>query len=261
MPAAVTIEPIPAFADNYIWLLTDGARAAVVDPGDAAAVSAVLAARGLRLTAILVTHHHADHTGGVAALAAASGAPVWVPAGEDIAVAGRTAQRLREGDAIEVLDTKLQVLDVPGHTAGHIAYHAPALQAVFCGDTLFAAGCGRLFEGTPAQMLDSLRKLERLPGATRVFCAHEYTLSNLRFALAVEPDNVRLRERQAACSALRARGAPTVPSTIDEERATNPFLRVDAAAVRAAADARQPGAAKDAVTTFAAIRAWKNAFA
>jgi hydroxyacylglutathione hydrolase len=261
MPARVTIEPIPAFTDNYIWLLTDGTHAAVVDPGDAAPVRAALAARGLTLAAILVTHHHGDHTGGVAALAAASGARVFVPAGEDIAAAGCNAQRLREGDSIEVLGTALQVLDVPGHTAGHIAYHAPALPAVFCGDTLFAAGCGRLFEGTPAQMLDSLRKLARLPGATRVYCAHEYTLSNLRFALAVEPDNARLHARQAECSALRARGTPTVPSTIDEERATNPFLRVDAAAVRAAADTRQPGASSDAVTTFAAIRAWKNAFA
>ena len=254
------IAPIPAFADNYIWLLRRDDRAAVVDPGDAAPVHAALAARGLRLTAILVTHHHADHTGGVAALAAATGAQVFAPAGEDIAGAGRTARRLRGGDSIEILGIALQVLDVPGHTAGHIAYYAPAAQALFCGDTLFGGGCGRLFEGTPAQMLDSLRKLARLPGATRVFCAHEYTLSNLRFARAVEPDNARLRGRQDACSAQRARGEPTVPSTLEEELATNPFLRVDAPAVRAAAALRAPGADADAVSTFAAIRAWKNAF-
>jgi hydroxyacylglutathione hydrolase len=186
---------------------------------------------------------------------------VFVPAGEDIACGPAAPQRLREGDVIEVLGTALSVLDVPGHTAGHIAYHAPQLAALFCGDTLFAGGCGRLFEGTPAQMLASLSKLARLPGATRVFCAHEYTLSNLRFALAVEPANVRLQQRDAACQALRARDAPTVPSTLDEERATNPFLRVHEPAVRAAADARTPGAAHSDVATFAALRAWKNAFA
>lgn len=260
MAADLDIAPIPAFADNYIWLLRRGDRAAVVDPGDAAPVRAALAERGLELTAILVTHHHADHTGGVAALGAATGAQVFAPAAEDIAGAGRTARRLRGGDAIEVLGIAMQVIDVPGHTAGHIAYYAPAAQALFCGDTLFAGGCGRVFEGTPAQMLDSLRKLTRLPGATRVFCAHEYTLSNLRFARAVEPDNARLRARQDACSAQRARGEPTVPSTMEEELATNPFLRVDAPAVRAAAALREPGADADAAATFAAIRAWKNTF-
>jgi hydroxyacylglutathione hydrolase len=260
MPAELSIEPIPAFADNYFWLLSDGVHAAVVDPGAAAPVQAALAARRLTLAAILVTHHHADHTGGVAALAAASGARAYVPATEDIAGAGPDAQRLREGDAIAVLGTRFEVLDVPGHTAGHIAYHAPAIAALFCGDTLFAGGCGRLFEGTPAQMLDSLRKLARLPGATRVYCAHEYTLANLRFALAVEPANARLRARLADCSALRARDLPTLPSTLDEELATNPFLRVDAPDVRAAAASRQRGAASDPVATFAAIRAWKNTF-
>ncbi|MCU0938627.1 MAG: hydroxyacylglutathione hydrolase [Burkholderiaceae bacterium] len=257
----VAIEPIPAFRDNYIWLLTRGDRAAVVDPGIADPVRALLAARGLTLEAILVTHHHADHTGGVAALAAETSAAIMGPAGEDISTGGGRLQRLREGDAVCVLGCTLSVLDVPGHTAGHIAFHAPELQAVFCGDTLFAAGCGRLFEGTPAQMLDSLTRLARLPDSTRVYCAHEYTMANLRFAREVEPDNARLAQRQQACAQQREQGWPTVPSTLDEERATNPFLRVDEPAVRAAADRRQPGAGRSAVDTFAALRAWKNAFA
>jgi len=259
--AIIAIEPIAAFRDNYIWLLTRGERAAVVDPGDAAPVQEVLAARRLRLETILVTHHHADHVGGLITLAAAHSPEVYVPAREDIATGNARAQRLREGDRVNVLDECLHVLDVPGHTAGHIAYHAPALQALFCGDTLFAGGCGRLFEGTPAQMADSLGKLARLPGPTRVFCAHEYTLANLRFARAVEPDNDTLRQRERDCQALRARNLPTVPSTIEAERATNPFLRSAAAAVRAAAESREPGAGASEVATFAAIRAWKNVFA
>ncbi|MFN7887233.1 MAG: hydroxyacylglutathione hydrolase, partial [Betaproteobacteria bacterium] len=183
-----TIEPIPAFADNYIWLLTQGKRAAVVDPGDPAPVLDALRARHLQLAAILVTHHHGDHVGGVSALAA-PGVPVYGPAGEDIPC--RT-HALVEGDAIDVLGTRFTVLDVPGHTRGHIAYYAAELDALFCGDTLFAAGCGRLFEGTPAQMLASLTKLAALPPATRVYCAHEYTLANLHFARAVEPDYAAL---------------------------------------------------------------------
>ena len=234
--AEITIDPVPAFRDNYLWLLSYAGRAAIVDPGDAAPVFAALAARSLTLEAILVTHHHADHTGG---------AP---------------ARALCEGDAIEVLGQRLQVLDVPGHTAGHIAYYAPALRALFCGDTLFAGGCGRLFEGTPAQMLASLRKLATLPGDTRIYCAHEYTLSNLRFALAVEPDNLHLQQRSERCSQLRARQVPTVPSTLAEERETNPFLRVTEAPVRRAAEQRTPGAAASDESVFAVLRAWKNVF-
>jgi hydroxyacylglutathione hydrolase len=258
---AVRITPIPAFRDNYLWLLDDGRRAAIVDPGDAGAVRRALAERRLELSAIVVTHHHADHVGGVAALAQSTGAAVYGPAGEDFDAGNATVERLREGDAIEVLGVPLQVLDVPGHTAGHIAYHAAGLQALFCGDTLFACGCGRLFEGTPAQMVGSLRKLAQLPAATRVYCAHEYTLSNLRFALAVEADNPALHARQQACLQLRERGQPTVPSTLGEELSTNPFLRLDAPAVLAAAARRQPGAEASAVQTFAAIRAWKDVFA
>lgn len=254
---ALHIEPVPAFTDNYLWLLVRGREAAIVDPGDAAPVEARLQRDGLKLVAIVVTHHHPDHVGGVTALARRYGAHVYGPAGEDIPLRDTA---LVEGDAVEVVGVRFEVLDVPGHTRGHIAYYSPDQKILLCGDTLFAGGCGRLFEGTPAQMHASLAKLARLPGDTRVYCAHEYTLANLRFARAVEPDNAALAERWRACEEARARGEPTVPSTIAEERATNPFLRTDVPAVRAAAEAQQPGAGASSVSTFAAIRAWKNRF-
>jgi hydroxyacylglutathione hydrolase len=253
----VTIEPIPAFDDNYLWLLVRGSQAAVVDPGDGAPVLQRLQQRNLSLQAILVTHHHGDHVGGVASLSRATGARVHGPGAEaiparDVALAG--------GSRIDVLGVAFDVLDVPGHTLGHIAYHAPALRALFCGDTLFAAGCGRLFEGTAAQMTASLARLASLPADTRVYCAHEYTLSNLRFALAVEPDNEALRRRQQACAALRRRGEPTLPSTIAEELATNPFLRCSEPDVRRAAEARAGGPLPTAESVFTVIRQWKNVF-
>lgn len=254
------IEPIPAFRDNYLWLLSRTGRAAIVDPGDAQPVRRALAQRGLFLAAILVTHHHADHSGGVAELAEETGAAVYVPAGEQIDCGAATPTRLRHGDRIEVLGETLNVLDVPGHTAGHIAYFAPAQRALFCGDTLFAGGCGRLFEGTAAQMVTSLGKLAALPADTRVYCAHEYTLSNLAFALAADPDNAALRARAAACEAMRAQDQPTVPSTIAEELATNPFLRIDHPSLRAAAERIRPGAGSRPETVFAALREWKNGF-
>jgi hydroxyacylglutathione hydrolase len=252
------VEPVAAFDDNYIWLVSRGTEAAVVDPGDAAPVRQQLQRRGLRLAGILVTHHHGDHVGGVEELARATGARVFGPAAEqiparDVAVAG--------GDRVEVLGVGFDVIDVPGHTRGHVAYHAPAQRWLFCGDTLFAGGCGRLFEGTAGQMSDSLDRLAALEGDTRVYCAHEYTVANLRFALAVEPDNEALRQRQQACLALRARGEPTVPSTIAEERATNPFLRCDVAAVRRVAEARAGTALASTAQVFALLRQWKNAFA
>lgn len=251
------IEPVPAFKDNYFWLLVRGKRAAIVDPGDAAPVEVRLEREGLDLDTIVVTHHHADHIGGVARLKARYGARVLGPVGETIP--GRDVA-LKEGDRVEVLGVKMEVIDVPGHTSGHIAYFAPAEGLLFCGDTLFAAGCGRLFEGTPRQMHGSLAKLARLPGATRVYCAHEYTLANIRFARAVEPANAALAQREASCRDLRAQNIPTVPSTIAEELATNPFLRSDEASVRHAAETQERGAGADPVATFAAIREWKNRF-
>jgi len=254
-----TIIPIPAFTDNYIWLIHDGRHAAAVDPGDAAPVLAHLDAHGLALTAILATHHHNDHVGGVRALLERFDVPVFGPANETIP--GRT-RALREGDAFEVpaLGMRLSVLDIPGHTAGHVALFDAAAPLVFCGDTLFAAGCGRLFEGTPAQMWRSLSKLAALPDATRVYCGHEYTLANLRFAQAVEPTSADLAARVARDGAVRARGAPTVPSTMADERATNPFLRADVPVVRAAAEAHAGRPLPDPVESFAVLRQWKNEF-
>jgi hydroxyacylglutathione hydrolase len=260
MPAII---PIPAFTDNYIWLVREGRNAAVVDPGDAAPVQAYLDREALALTAIINTHHHGDHVGGNAALLARYPVPVFGPARESIP--GRT-RALREGDAITVpgIGLELAVLDVPGHTSGHIAYigrdGGDGLPVAFVGDTLFACGCGRLFEGTPAQMADSLAKLAALPGPTRAYCAHEYTLANLRFALAVEPGNVALQQRQRRDQATRERGEPTVPSSISDERATNPFLRAAEPAVFAAAEARARRRLVDAVEAFAVLREWKNTF-
>jgi hydroxyacylglutathione hydrolase len=258
---------VPAFNDNYLWLIHDGRHAAIVDPGDAGPVLAALEHHGLALTAILLTHHHADHIGGVPALLqhvlerSGDAVPVFGPAGDGIAAVTRP---LAEGDVVDVpgLDLTLTVLDVPGHTRGHIAYvRDGAGPMLFCGDTLFAGGCGRLFEGTPEQMAASLDKLAALPPATQVFCAHEYTLSNLRFAAAVDPDNAALAERIVAESAKRDQGVPTVPSTIALERATNPFVRyreTGIAATLAQAGKVAPGAPPLAV--FAALRQWKNTF-
>ena len=237
--------------------MREGGVVAVVDPGDPAPVIAHLEREGLALAAILATHHHGDHVGGIRGLLARWPAPVFGPARE--AIPGRT-HALAEGDSIVVpgIGLALSVLDIPGHTAGHIAYVGERI--VFCGDTLFAAGCGRLFEGTPVQMVSSLDKLSALPEATRVYCGHEYTLANLRFALAVEPGRAALLERQAREQAKRERGQPTLPSTIGEEHATNPFLRTGEATLRAAAERRAGRALVGRVGVFAELRAWKNSF-
>jgi hydroxyacylglutathione hydrolase len=256
----MNLIPLPAFQDNYLWLLHDGDRALVVDPGDAQPVRDYLAREGLQLAAILVTHHHADHIGGVDALREATGAHVWGPAREKIP---EPVTRLAEGDEIEVLGLRFRIFDVPGHTSGHIAYYCEAMDGaplLFCGDTLFSGGCGRLFEGTPAQMLDSLDKLAALPGNTRVCCTHEYTLGNLNFARAVEPSNEPLRQHQAHCVELRARGEPTLPSSIAIEQRINPFLRARIPAVAQAAHAHRQADPGDPVAVFAAIRQWKNEF-
>ena len=253
----LAIHAVPAFQDNYLWVIARGARAAVVDPGDAAPIEAFLATRGLSLAAILATHHHGDHVGGLQALKRRWKCPVFGPAGEAI---DGLDERLAEGDRITVpgLDLALGVLDVPGHTAGHIAY--VGTEAVFCGDTLFACGCGRLFEGTAAQMAESLGKLAALPGATRAYCAHEYTLANIRFAQAVEPGNAALEARRAREQAKRGRGEPTVPSTIAEERSTNPFLRCSEPEVVASATRHAGRALAGPVEVFATLREWKNRF-
>jgi hydroxyacylglutathione hydrolase len=251
--------PIPAFNDNYLWLLHDGQRALIVDPGDAAPVQRALRENGLQLASILVTHHHPDHTGGVAELHEATGAPVYGPARETIP---EPFKRLKDGDTVQALGLTFEVIDVPGHTAGHIAFYTPDMDGrplLFCGDTLFSGGCGRLFEGTPAQMLVSLDRLAALPGNTRVCCTHEYTLSNLRFALAVEPDNTELIGYHARCTALRADGKPTLPTSIAQELLINPFLRTRQTTVMAAAQRFDP-ATHDDNSVFAAIRQWKNQF-
>lgn len=255
------IIPIPAFTDNYIWLLRQGTAAVAVDPGDATPVLAYLAQEGLALTAILATHHHGDHVGGIPALLARFPVPVFGPAHESIP--GRT-RALVEGDTVTVpgLPVTLAVLDIPGHTSGHIAYvgDVDGTPSLFCGDTLFAAGCGRVFEGTPAQMWASLAKLAALPDATHLYCGHEYTLANLRFALAVEPGNADIAARQAREQAKRERNEPTLPGTLADERRTNPFLRAPVPGVRAAAERRAGHALAGDADAFAVLREWKNAF-
>ena len=256
---SLQVTAIPAFADNYLWLIHDQQHAAVVDPGDAAPIEAALASLNLKLDAILLTHHHGDHAGGVSQLLALRKVPVYGPAREKIA---GLSHPLSEGDVVELpsLGLALSVLDVPGHTAGHIAYVTADQRWLFCGDTLFAGGCGRLFEGTPAQMTASLAKLAALPEDTKVYCAHEYTVSNLRFAVAAEPGNPAVAERLAFEQQRRERGEATVPSTIGIERRTNPFLRPTEASVLDTLHAEGRLTGNDAVAAFAALREWKNTY-
>ena len=253
--ASPEVVPVSAFRDNYVWTLRRGKHAAVVDPGEAAPVLDYLGREGLALAAILATHHHADHVGGIAELREKYPVPVYGPKGEPIAT---LTHPVSEGDRVSVpeLGVSFSVLDIPGHTRAHIAYYGAG--ALFCGDTLFACGCGRLFEGSAQQMYASLQKLAALPDDTKVYCGHEYTLANIGFAKNVEPRNAALASREGRDREKRAAGRPTVPSTLREEKATNPFLRCREPAVVESVNKYLGARVADPVQVFAAIREWKN---
>jgi hydroxyacylglutathione hydrolase len=252
---AFDVRLVACLSDNYAVLVHDRAsgETALIDAPEAPAIEAALGATGWRLTDILLTHHHGDHIAGVPALKARFGARVTGPAHDRDRIDGLDAM-VGDGDVIRFAGTPVEVIATPGHTLGHVAYHLPEARLLFSGDTLFALGCGRLFEGTPAQMWGSLLRLRALPDETQVYCGHEYTLSNARFALSVDPNNAALRARADAVEARRARGEPTVPSTLSVERLTNPFLRADDAAF--AASLGMASAAP--VDVFAHVRELKN---
>ncbi len=254
----IQISALPAFTDNYIWLLQDhrSQRCAVVDPGDAAPVEAWLDAHpDWVLSDILITHHHHDHVGGVERLKHISGATVYGPASENIPARDVA---LQDNDTASVLGWDFDVYAVPGHTLGHIAYYHHGL--LFCGDTLFAAGCGRLFEGTPDQMHHSLSRLAALPEDTLVYCTHEYTLSNLKFAAAVEPTNANIAARLEKVTQQQQNGVMTLPSTLALEKLTNPFLRTAETLVKQKVDERAGAQNRAPSEVFAALRAWKDKF-
>jgi hydroxyacylglutathione hydrolase len=255
LPMAFDVRLVPCLSDNYAVLVHDQSTGAtlLIDAPEAMAIEAALGATGWRLTDIFLTHHHGDHVAGVPALKARYGARVVGPANTYSRIEG-VDLAVHEGDALTFAGTGVEVIETPGHTLDHVSYHIPAAELLFSGDTLFALGCGRLFEGTPAQMWTSLQKLRALPDATQVYCGHEYTLTNARFARSVDPDNAALTARAAAVSAARQRGEPTVPSRLVEERATNPFLRADDPALAAAIglEGAPPG------EVFARLREMRN---
>lgn len=253
------IYPLPILKDNYVWILMDEATqcAVIVDPGDAAPIEAFLIERQLTLCGVLITHHHWDHTNGLKDLIAAREIPVVGPAQETIP--GITLPA-KEGQAFTLPDfpVTFSVLDIPGHTLGHVAYLLP--QRIFCGDTLFASGCGRLFEGTAQQLYDSLQKIAALPDDTAIFCAHEYTLNNLRFAALVEPDNAQVRERFQRVEMLRSNDLPSLPSLLADEKNTNPFLRCHIPAVIQSVEKYADRSLKNPVDVFTWLRKWKDRF-
>lgn len=251
------ITPIKAFTDNYIWIISAGEYAAVVDPGDGALVFDYLSKSGLQLSGILITHHHMDHVGGIRELKKSfPHATVYGPARENIPLIDI---KLKEDDTVCLSELgTYRVIDVPGHTAGHIAYYGEGV--LFVGDTVFACGCGRLFEGTAAQMLHSLTKISKLPVETEIYCAHEYTLANIKFAISVDPDNKALLARQEFCLSLRQEGKPTVPFTLAAELASNPFFGCTRRSIQEAASRQAGMDVEDPVVTFSAIRSWKDAF-
>ncbi|MGY8814920.1 MAG: hydroxyacylglutathione hydrolase [Gammaproteobacteria bacterium] len=255
----IEVIPVPAFQDNYIWLLhnTSLGNVAIVDPGEAEPVIATLEALNLHPVAILITHHHADHVGGVNKLLSHHKIPVYGPSGEKIP--GLT-NPLKESDIVEInnLQAKFTILDVPGHTLGHIAYYGH--DKLFIGDTLFMSGCGRLFEGTAAQMYNSLEKLKALPDTTNIYCGHEYTIANLGFAKTVEPENSDIKKRLISCQHARDKNIPTVPGTLKIEKKTNPFLRSQIPEVIAAAETYAGHKLSNSAEVFASIRRWKDNF-
>ena len=257
MTAKIEVVPLRAFNDNYVWTLRNARSAVVVDPGEARPVLDYLADQELRLVAILATHHHQDHVGGIAELRRTFPVPVYGPRGEPIPT---VTHPVGGGDrvAIDLLDVSFEVLDIPGHTRAHVAYYGANM--LFCGDTLFACGCGRAFEGTPQQLYASLQKLMALPDETLVYCGHEYTLANIGFAKAVEPENEALLERESGDARLRRENRPTLPTTIAREKATNPFVRVTRPAVIDSANKYLGKRAADPAAVFAALRQWKNQF-
>ena len=255
--AALEIVLVPALSDNYVYLLHDAAsgKTAVVDPGEAAPVEAALKQRGWTLSQIVNTHHHADHIDGNEELKAKYRVPLVGPRAEKARIPGMDVM-VGDGDTVDIIGHQATVYETPGHTTGHIAFHIPDSAALFCGDTLFALGCGRMFEGTPAQFWKSLSTLRALPAGTRIYCGHEYTQSNARFALSVDGGNAKLQARAAEIDRKRAAGQPTVPSTIADELDTNPFLRADDPAMAAAVDM----AGADPTAVFAEIRRRKDSF-
>lgn len=256
----IQITALPAFTDNYIWLLRHGSDALVVDPGDAQPVLGALRDQQLQLRGVLITHHHPDHIGGLPELLAHHDVPVYGPAAESKTIT-RLSHQLKDGDCLRLsqFGLEFEVIAVPGHTLGHIVYYAAEPGLLLAGDTLFSAGCGRLFEGSPEQMQRSLSRLRQLPGETQIYCAHEYTLANMAFAQQVEPNNTAIKEAVIAAENMRDESRPTLPTRLDRECKINPFLRWDAEEVIASAHA-QGAKGADPVSVFAAIRAWKDRY-